>query len=523
MEIPPTESSTSKNKRIAKNTLLLYARSLCTMVISLFTSRLTLEALGVDNFGVYNVVGGLVGLFSIISGTITNSISRFLTYGLGKQDPKQLRILFSTSVNIQLALCVIIILFGETIGLWFVTQKLNIPSESIYAAHWVFQCSILTFCVGLLSAPYNACIIAHEKMGIFAYMTIFDVVLKLIFVCLLFITPFNVLITYAVALMLISLMGRIIYGAYCIRHFEECHYQRIFDKSIFKEMATFAGWSFFGNTTYIVNTQGINMIINIFFGVTLNATRGIVSQVDVAVLTLINSFTTAFTPQIIKSYAEGNIPYFNSLITRGTKFTIFLFILIVIPLEIEAPYVLHLWLKEIPPYSVLFLRLWLICSCISQMGVSSNTAIMATGKIKKYQITITFVGCLVFPLSLIAYYFGAPPEATYLFFIPIYIIILYLKMIFMKSLFGLSLHTYIKKAVLPIFNVSILAIPLPMALAIFMPDGLLELILVILTSLLTTSATIYLFGLDRNERILISTKINSFVQRRCNLDKGHLR
>ncbi|MCI9285906.1 MAG: lipopolysaccharide biosynthesis protein, partial [Muribaculaceae bacterium] len=369
------EAASVKNKRIAKNTLLLYVRTFFTMCVSLFTSRLTLEALGVDNFGIYNVVGGLVGMFSIISGSITGSISRYLTYGIGKGDIEKLKVLFSTSVNVLLILSGIIILLGETIGIWFLTHKLNIPENQMYAAHWVLQCSLLAFVLGLISIPYNAAIVAHEKMNVFAYMTILDVLFRLGIVYTLFVTPFDRLITYSVFLVCVGLIMRLIYGIYCTRHFAECHYERVFDKGIFKDMSSFAGWTFLGNTSYLLNTQGVNMIINVFFGVALNAARGIVTQVEGAVMTLVNNFTTAFTPQITKSYAEGNMSYVHSLVCRGTKFSIFLLLFIIVPLIIEAPVVLSLWLKEVPPYTATFLRLSLCCNALLLMGNASLTAI----------------------------------------------------------------------------------------------------------------------------------------------------
>lgn len=503
----PTESSEIKNKRIAKNTLLLYGRTFCTMIISLFTSRLTLEALGVDNFGVYNVVGGFVGLFSILSGTITGSISRFITYGLGKGDLHRLKITFSTSINVQLLLCLLIVIIGETIGLWFLNYELNIPESRMYAAHWVLQCSILTFCFGLLSAPYNACIIAHEKMGVFAYMTILDVTVKLLFVYLLFVTPFDTLITYAVALTLIGLFNRIIYGWYCVRHFEECRYKPVLDKKLLKEMSSFAGWNFFGNTAYLLNTQGVNIIINMFFGVALNAARGIVTQVEGAVLTLVNNFTMAFTPQITKSYAENNIPYFKSLIARGAKFTFFLFILIVIPLCIEAPYILHLWLKEVPPYTVTFLRLSLICNCILQFGSTGYNAIMATGKIRNYQIAVTIVGCLVFPLSWIAYHFGAVPQATYYIFIPIYVILIYIRLYYMKKLFRYSPYDFMVQAIIPSIIVIATSAPIPYLISEYMTEGFVRLLIVTIISVINTGISVYVFGLSSNEKNKIASKL----------------
>lgn len=496
----PAESSDIKNKRIAKNTLLLYVRTFCTMIISLFTSRLTLEALGVDNFGVYNVVGGFVGLFSIFSGTITGSISRFITYGLGTGDQNQLKITFSTSVNVQLLLCLLIIIIGETVGLWFLNHELNIPPGRIYAAHWVLQCSILTFCFGLLSAPYNACIIAHEKMGVFAYMTILDVTIKLLFVYLLFVTPFDTLITYAVALTLIGLFNRIIYGWYCIRHFEECRYQAVLDKKLLKEMSSFSGWSFLGNTAYLLNTQGVNMAINIFFGVALNAARGIVTQVEGAVMTLINNFTMAFNPQITKSFAEGEQKYMFLLMCRGAKFSTYLLLYFLIPLEFNAGTVLALWLKEVPAYSPMFLRLSLICTAVMLIGNPFLTGILAHGKIRNYELATTIIGCLVFPLTLVAFQLGAPAQSFYWFFIIIYNFLNGVKIYFAHKLLGFPPALFWNKVMLPILScVSITLVPVSIV-SFFLTDGITHLCMTTIVSSLFLTFAIYTTGLDITEK-----------------------
>lgn len=477
------------------------------MCISLFTSRLTLEALGVDNFGIYNVVGGFVGMMTIISGTITSSISRFLTYGLGKGDMEELKRLFATSLNVLFALSAVVAVVGESFGLWFIFHELNIPAGRIYAAHWVFQCTLLSFIVNLISVPYNASIVSHEKMGVFAYMTLLDVVIKLLFVYCLFITPFDVLITYSVLLCLVGILMRFIYGSYCSRHFEECHYKPVFDKRIFKDMAGFAGWNFLGNTAYILNTQGVNMTINIFFGVALNAARGVVSQVEGAVMTLVNNFTIAFTPQITKSYAEENKAYMFSLVCRGTKISIFLLLYILIPLSIEADTVLHLWLKEVPPFSARFLRLSLLCNAVLLAGNGSFTAIMAAGDIKSYQITVTIIGCLVFPLTWLAYYLGAAPEATYYIFIMIYSVLIYVRTVFMKKLLDFSIMEFFRKAIVPVVLVSLVSIVLPLLVAYIFPPGLMRLFAVVSVSVISNTSAVYVFGLTVGERKSIMGKI----------------
>ena len=275
------------------------------MVISLFTSRIILDSLGVDNFGIYNVVGGFVAMFAIMSGALTNSISRFLTFELGKGDTEKLKRVFSTSLNVMFALSCVVLLIGETIGLWFLNTLVNIPAERMGAANLVYQLSLATFIMGLVSVPYNASIVSHEKMTAFAYIGIFEIVMKLIIVYTLYISPFDKLKTYAILLFLLSLSIRLIYGIYCNRHFKETHYRFVFDKPLLRQMTGFAGWNFLAQGAYQLNGSGVNLLINIFFGVTLNAARGIAYQVNNAICQFTSNFMTALMPQITKSYAAG--------------------------------------------------------------------------------------------------------------------------------------------------------------------------------------------------------------------------
>lgn len=484
------------------------------MIISLFTSRLILEALGVDNFGIYNVVGGFVGMFSIISGSLSSSISRYLTYTLGKGDLRVMKTVFATSVNVQLILAVVIVIVGETVGLWFLNYKMNIPPGRMYAANWVLQCSIFSFVMGLICTPYNASIIAHEKMNVFAYMTILDVILKLVFVYVLFITPFDILITYSVSLVLISLLMRIIYGVYCTRKFKECRYEFVFDKKLLKQMTGFAWWSFFGNTAYIFNTQGVNMLINVFFGVIFNAARGIVGQVERAVMSLVGQLSTAFTPQITKSYAEGNKEYMFSIINRGTKLSIFLYLLILIPLEFEAPIVLKIWLNDVPDYSVLFLRLSLFCNLIMQLGGPSYTAVMATGDIKNYQIAVTIVGCLVFPVTFIFYKLRFSVQSTYFVYIVIYSILIYIRLIFMKKLLGYNPMEFFNKVLIRVIITTLMSMVIPSLIFVLMDDTISRLVILTLSSLISTSTIIFVLGFTQSERQFISQKIFDILKRK---------
>lgn len=501
------ETSAQKNKRIAKNTLLLYGRTIIIMFVSLFTSRIILQVLGVNDYGVYNVVAGAIGMFSILTSSLSSAISRFITFGIGQGDKDRLKTIFSTSVNIQILLAILILILTEIIGPWLINDKLNIPKESIYAAHWVLQFSIAGFMLGLISVPYSACIIAHEKMNVFAYMGILEVGLKLAFVASLYFIPGNKLIIYSICLFLIPVILQIIYWSYCTRKFAECRYRLVFDKSLLKEMSGFAWWAFFGNTAYMFNTQGVNILMNIYFGVALNAARGIVGQVEGAALQFVNNFTTALNPQIVKSYASGEHEYMNKLICRGAKFSLFLLLIFLIPLEFEAPLVLKLWLGVVPENAVVFLRLSLMSTAIMLIGNTGLTSINATGNIKNYQIAVTIVGCLVFPFTWIAYKLGAPALTSYIIFIIIYAILEIIRLYFMKRLFSFPISMFIRQTVLPIFYVAILACIIPGILYYTMSESIIRLIVICFASLISTCGIIYSIGLDEGERNLIRGKI----------------
>lgn len=507
------ESSEVKNKRIAKNTILLYIRTFFTMLISLYTSRLVLKYLGIDNFGVYNVVGGIIAMFSIVTNPISSAISRFLTYGIGKGDKDNLRTIFSMSTIILLGLGAIAFILVEIIGVWFLNNKLNIPPESMTAAHWVLQCSMISMILGLATIPYNAAIIAHEKMGIYAYMSIIEVVLKLTFVFCLVIVPWNKLIFYAVGILACSTIMRVIYNVYCRHNFEECRFKFVFDKKLFKSMTGFAWWTFFGNTAYILNTQGTSLLMNMYFGVVVNTAKGLAAQVEGAVISFIESFTTAFSPQITKSYAEGNKEYMESVMCRGSKFTLFLFLFFLIPLVYEAPMVLKLWLGEVPPYAATFLRLSLLCTATMKMGSPFLLGINATGNIKIYQITVTVIGCLVFPVTWLSYKFGLNVSVFYWIYIIIYSILIWVRMGFVRKLLGMKISLFTHRVFIPVILCGFLSAIPGWIIANIMADSLIRLIIMTIVSSVATAISVYYLGLSKTEKIFLINKIKTYLQK----------
>ena len=508
------ESAEVKNRRIARNTVFLYIRTFFTMLVSLYTSRIVLQALGVDNYGVYNVVGGLVGMFTIATGPISSAISRFLTFGLGKGDPAHLRRVFSTSINLQGLMGLVIVLLGETVGLWFLNHEMQIPSESLVAANWVLQFTIVSVVIDILNLPYSAAIIAHEKMDAFAFMSVLSVLMKLGLVLLLLVVNVNKLIFFGAGCLVTSFVMRTIYIVYCSRNFEECRYIFCYDKSLIKDMTGFAVWTFLGNSAYMFNTQGVSMLMNVFFGVVLNTAKGLAMQVESAVLSFVNSFTTAFSPQITKSYAEGNKEYMFSVMCRGSKFSIYLFFLFMIPLEYEAPIVLKIWLGEVPEYSVQFLRLSMLCSTIMMLGGPFIQGISATGNIRNYQIAITVVGSLVFPLTWIAYRNGAAASAFYWIYFVVYNILIWLRMWFVRQLLGFKIRRFLYEVFIPVLMCGVLAALPPLAIYRLMSESVMRLFVLTGISVVTTGIIVLYFGMSKHEREFALSKFRRVLIRK---------
>lgn len=507
------DAHAENTKRIAKNTLVLYVRTLFTMLVSLYTSRVILNTLGVSDFGIINVVGGVVGMFSVISGSLASSISRFITFELGHGDFNKLKQIFSTSVNIQIGISLIIVILAECIGVWFINHKLNIPESRLIAANWVFQCSLLSFVIGLISVPYNACIIAHERMSAFAYISILETILKLVIVYMLFISPYDKLISYSILFVIVAMIIRLIYGWYCHNHFAECHYKFVYDKSLIKEMSGFAGWSFFGNGAYMLNTQGVDMLINIFFGVTLNAAKGVASQVQNAVMQFVGNFTVALNPQITKSYASGDREYMNKLVCRGARFSYFLLLIFTVPIVCEADYILNLWLKTVPEYAPIFLRLMLFGTLMTLLGGTMYTAILATGKIRKYQLAVTIVGCLVFPLTWLAFRIGLPPETTYYIYIVIYLLLVFVRLYMAKGLLNFPVQLYLFDVVFRVVIVSVVAFILPLIVIRYLEPSFLRLCVSCIIGLCSSLLTINILGLEKSEREMLYKKTSHLLSK----------
>ena len=505
-----TDISTN-NKRIAKNTLLLYFRMIVLMLVTLYTSRVVLDALGESDYGIYNVVGGMVAMFSVLSNSLSGAISRFITYELGTGNKERLSRIFSTSVNIQILMALAIFGLCELIGVWFLNTKMNIPDERMEVANIVLQCSIVTFMVNLVSVPYNATIIAHERMGVFAYISILEAGLKLLVAYLIYISSSDKLMVYALLILGIAILLRLIYGIYCRGHFEEARYRFLLDRPLLKEMTSFAGWNLFGSIAYMLNTQGVNMLINIFFGVGTNAARAIAVQVDSAVTQFVNNFMTAINPQITKSYAAGDRKYLFKLVCRGTKYSFFIMYLFIVPFVLEADTILGIWLKEVPAYTAVFMRLVLFSTLTTLLGNPMYTAIMATGRIRRYQVEVVALGCLVFPLTWIAYALGCPAYATYIIFGVIYFFLNFIRLFTLNRLMSFPVKQFIQSVFGRILPCSVIMFAAPWAFTYFMQPSFLRLFIVCVVSMMWATICIYYIGLDKQERTFFISRARTVI------------
>lgn len=499
--------SSESNKRIAKNTAMLYFRMLLTMAVSLYTSRIVLNTLGVEDFGIYNVVGGFVTMFGFLNSAMASATQRFLSFEIGRKDLIQLRNVFSMSVNIHFIIAFVILLLAETIGLWFVNTQLTIPPERMIAAQWVYQFSILALMVNIVSVPYNAIIIAHERMNVFAWVSILEVSLKLLIVFMLVWFGFDKLKLYAVLVFGVALVIRLIYGFYCSYNFRESKFRYYWDKPLFKTLINYAGWNLWGSIAGILYGQGVNILLNIFFGPIVNAARGIAYQVRGAVNQFVFNFQMAMRPQIIKSYASNDLKYMHQLIYQGAKYSFFLLLALSLPILLETEIILKLWLKIVPEYTVIFTQLIIINILIDSISGPLMTAAQASGKIKLYQGVVGGLLMLNLPISYLFLKLGHQPEVTLYISIIMSIVALIVRLKIVSQLVNLSITDYIKNVIFPIIPVIILSFIIPYVIINLITENFIRLLITGFSSITCTFITIYLFGLRKDEKEFLKKKI----------------
>ena len=488
------------NKRIARNTLFLYFRMFITMGISLYTSRLVLNILGVDDFGIYNVVGGVVAMFSVISGSLSTAISRFITFELGRDTKDRLKTIFSSAVTVQVIIALLVCLLVEICGVWFLNNKMNIPIEKMEAANWVLQCSMLIFMINLISVPYNAAIIAHEQMKVFAYISILEVLLKLGVVFILYVTLFEKLILYAILLLFVAFIIQMTYVLYCKKHFEESSYVHSFDVALLKEMSGFAGWSFWGSLAGVLYTQGLNMLLNVFFGPVVNAARGIAVQAQSAVQQFVTNFQMAINPQITKTFAAGNLEQMHSLMFRSARFSFILLFFITLPVLLETDFLLTIWLKTVPDDTVVFIHIMI---CISLIYTTANPCVIAnqaTGKVKVYQAVVGGVLLTILPISYTVLKLGAPAYSVFIVHFCVELVAQFSRMYMLRKLINLPIRQYLNNIYIPIVGTVFVSIILPIFVHMQFEEGWLRFIVVGFTCVLSVSLSAFFIGFTKNER-----------------------
>ncbi len=498
---------TQNYKRIAKNTGFLYIRMLIIMGVSFYTVRIVLDTLGVSDFGIYNLVASFVMILALLSNTLTSGTQRFLTFEIGKNDLVKLKQIFSTALLIHIALAVIILILAETIGLWFLYEKINIPVDRLDAAFWVYQFSILSVMVTITQVPYNALIIAHERMQIFAYISIIEAILKLFIVYMLLIVSYDKLITYSILMFAVSLVIAIFYRVYTLRNYKESHFEFSFDKEIVKAMVVFSGWNLFGTIGALVSSSGIAILLNIFFGPIANAAYAISMQVSSALNQFVNNFQVAMTPNITKLYAQNKIDELNNFLLQNSKYAFLLLWVIVLPILFKLDYILSIWLTTVPQNTEIFTKLLIIYGLMYALLKPLVMAIHATGKNKGIQLTAGTLLILVLPISYLLLKFDFPIYSPLIVSLVIWFFHLSLEFYFLKKYINFSVALYLKKTIIPILLIVLISSIITSYLSIILDKGLFHVFLFSCITLLLNLVLVYFIAFDNGMRQSAKVKI----------------
>lgn len=508
-----SEDYSSNNQRIAKNTILLYGRMLFIMGLTFYTSRVVLNALGVEDYGIYNVVGGIVSMFAFLEGALVTTTQRYITFNLGKGDEDKLRTVFSTCILVHAILAIFISFLCETVGMWFFYNKMNIPEARMGAAMWVFQISIVTMIVSIMSAPYNAIIIAHERMNVFAIISIFGAVLKLALVFLLLIGDSDRLILYAILMLLVQIITRIIYTHYCKKHFNESYLTRDLNKPLIIEIAKFAGWNVWGNVAATLYGTGVNLLLNVFFGPIVNAARGIAVEVESSILKFVTSFLMATNPQITKLYAQENIEEMHLLLFRACKFCCYLVLLFTVPIMIETDAILTLWLKQFPEYTVSFVKILMFIVLVDAVARPLMTAAAATGNVRKYQTVVGGLLLSIFPLAYIVLKLGGDPLSVYVVHLAVYIVAFIARLFIIRPLINLSIRQFFVSVILPCAIVTGMSYGISYLIKGLMPSSILASLTTCMICVLVVCIVAYVIGLTTRERNFVNEKAISIIRK----------
>lgn len=500
-------SDISRNSaRVARNTLLLYARMLLMMVIGLFTSRVVLKSLGVTDFGVYNAVYEMVMLFSVISGSVSNAISRFMAYEIGREDVQRQKKVFSSAMMIQTMMSALLLILSFTLGLWYLKSMMVLPADRAEAAFWVLACSAGMMTVQLYSIPYNSTIIANEDMKAFAYISILEALLKLGVACLLWFASSDKLVVYSLLMLGVAVVTRSAYALYCHRHFAVTRGRWVIDWATIRSMLSFSGWSMLGNGVSVLNTRGVGLLANAWFGVGINAARGVAMQVENIVKQFITNFLTALNPQITKSWSAGSSEYSYHLVSKGCKYCYLMTLLFVIPFAFEADMILQLWLGDVPPYAAVFTRLTLVCLVMDMMANSLFQLILSTGRISRYYTVTSLLMSLVFAGSWVAFAMGAEAQSSYWIFIAVYVFVDAAKLFFAHREAGMPVRPFFREVMLPCAVVTLSSVLVCGLLWYFMPEGWLRLLLILILGTLAMISATFIFAMTPGERSFVLDK-----------------
>lgn len=485
-----------------------------TMLVSLYTSRVVLNVLGVDDFGTYNVVGGVVTMFGFLNGAMASATQRFLSFELGKNDLIQLRKTFNAAQIVHIGIALLVFVLAETIGLWFLNNYLNIPAGRMEAARWIYHFSVLSFMITIIQVPYNAVIIARERMNVYAYVSILEVILKLLVVFMLSWISFDKLKLYGVLLFVVSFIVASIYRIYTLRQFDETRFEIVRERKIYKTLMSYSGWTLFGATSMVAKGQGVSIILNMFFGTVVNAAQGIANLVYGSINSFVANFQIASNPQIVKSYASGDKEYMTNLIIRTSKFSFYLLFILTLPVILEIDYILKIWLKIVPEYTAVFTVLILINAWVDSFSGPLITAVNATGRIKLYQIVVGTVFTLNLPLSYFLFKFGFSPVSTFVVNIAITSIVFFIRLLFTKKLIPeFPAFLFVREVFLRNLPVVFLAGLIPWIIKINMLIGVLRLTLVVFISICISILSIYFMGLRNNEKQFVKSNVVRIISK----------
>lgn len=504
----------ASTSRIAKNTIALYFRQILIMLVSLYTVRVVLNTIGAEDYGIFNVVAGVVTMFGFLSGAMATASQRFFSFEMGKGNNENLSKIFSVTLTIYAVIAIIIIVLAETAGLWFVNTRLVVPVQRLTAARWIYQCAVLSFLFTILTTPYMSLIIAHENMNVYAYVSIVEALLKLAVVFVLKIGKLDKLILYGILLLCVAVINTSLYRFYCRKHYAECKFRFVYDKEKFKEIFGFTGWTLFGQFTTIIRNQAVTILINQFFTPVVVAARSIAQQVTNAVSVFSANFNTSLYPPIIKEYSAGNKEEMFRLVNNGSKMTFFLMWIFTLPLVFHLDFVLSLWLKNIPEWTVLFTRLSLIEVLINSLSFPLQIAARAPGKMRTYELTLGIMQLFIFAFSFVFFNIGFAVWTTFVVSSAITVLMMIARLVIVKKQTGFSVRNFIVQVVFPLTAVCTISGVVAAVMFMFFPKTILSSVLQILFCVAETMACMYFIGMNKNQKKKTVDMVRQFFNKK---------